>query len=180
MDILLTYATTHGSTRVIAQRIATQLSGHGHQVEVVAVGEVKDVSGYGAVVLGSPVHGGAWLADATDFVQAYKTELAARPVWLFSVGLIGDTSSAFPSSVEARLRSKRKEPKQISALRETIHPVGHRYFAGVIQRGHLPLPVRIVFKMFGGRYGDHRDWDDIDAWGDEIAAQVTAGQSSSA
>jgi hypothetical protein len=30
-----------------------------------------------------------------------------------------------------------------------------------------------ALKTFGGRYGDHRDWHDIDTWSDGIAHQLS-------
>jgi hypothetical protein len=42
----------------------------------------------------------------------------------------------------------------------------------VIRREQLPLPARMLH-AFGGRLGDNRDWDDVDAWADGIARSLT-------
>jgi menaquinone-dependent protoporphyrinogen oxidase len=42
------------------------------------------------VVLGSAVYAGHWLKPARDLVARCGPALAARPVWLFSSGPVGD------------------------------------------------------------------------------------------
>jgi hypothetical protein len=39
----------------------------------------------------------------------------------------------------------------------------------VIEKHQWPFWSRALFRAFGGRFGDHRDWPVIDAWGDQIA-----------
>jgi menaquinone-dependent protoporphyrinogen oxidase len=101
-------------------------------------------------------------------VHRNLVSLASVPVWLFSVGLVGESSSAFPRAVAAQLRALRREPKELAGFRKAIHAREHAMFAGAIQRDHWPRADRIAFKAMRGHYGDHRDWDDIDAWTDEI------------
>jgi len=36
--------------------------------------------------------------------------------------------------------------------------------------------VHVFLKTFGGRYGDHLDWRDIDAWANNIARQLLAAE----
>ena len=58
MVVLVAYATDHGSTRGVADRIAGRLQLRGVSAEACAVADVLKVSGYEAVVLGSAIHGG--------------------------------------------------------------------------------------------------------------------------
>jgi hypothetical protein len=51
---------------------------------------VADAHNYDAVVLGSAVFNQRWLPEADEFAQRNRKTLAARPVWLFSVGTFGD------------------------------------------------------------------------------------------
>ena len=39
----------------------------------------------------SGVYNQSWIPGATEFLRANSAALAARPVWLFSVGSFGDT-----------------------------------------------------------------------------------------
>ncbi|HVX42699.1 MAG TPA: hypothetical protein VHC49_02380, partial [Mycobacteriales bacterium] len=50
--------------------------------------------------------------------------------------------------------------------------VQHRDFAGVVEAGHWPPAGRLIFRLFTGRFGDHRDWADIEAWARMIVAQA--------
>ncbi|MEU6378750.1 hypothetical protein [Streptomyces sp. NPDC046909] len=51
----------------------------------------------------------------------------------------------------------------------------HRLFSGVVAPAQLPLAGRLLFRLMGGRFGDHRDWATIDGWADTIAAELAAG-----
>jgi menaquinone-dependent protoporphyrinogen oxidase len=168
MAVLVAYASANGSTRGIAERIAARLGEKGHRVAIRAADEIDDVGAFDAVVVGSAVHDGAWLPEGADFVHRNLAALGVRPVWLFSVGLVGESSSAFPRAVAAQLRALRREPKEIAGFRKAMHAREHAVFAGAIQREHWPRSDRLIFKAMRGRYGDQRDWDDIDAWTDEI------------
>lgn len=45
-------------------------------------------------------------------------------------------------------------------------------FAGAIERNQWPLLSRLFFRTFGGRFGDNRDWPEIDAWDDGIPQKL--------
>jgi menaquinone-dependent protoporphyrinogen oxidase len=93
--LLVIYATRHGSTQGVAERICVRLRecGAGAEVRPAEDAELLDIEGYDPVVLGSPVYSQRWLPEADRFVEAHAVELAARPVWLFSVGRTGTRSA---------------------------------------------------------------------------------------
>lgn len=167
MRILVGYASVHGSTREIAERIAERLRGRGHSVEVCALSDTGDAGAYDAAVLGSAVHNGAWLPHADEYVQRNSRALAEQPVWLFSVGMARAVGGWFEAHAQ--------EPKEIPGIRVGIHSRDHRLFNGVLERGHLPLPGRLAYRLMRGRYGDFRNWSEIDAWADGIAAGLPTG-----
>ncbi|WP_259316221.1 flavodoxin domain-containing protein [Capillimicrobium parvum] len=135
-------------------------------VDVRAVGEVGDVGGAAAVVFGAPVYDGRWPPEASEFVRREAAALRGRPVWLFSVGAFGDTKRMIGPLV-------RREPRDIAEVRAALSPRDYRVFAGVVERDMWPLASRVLYHAFGGRLGDHRDWDAIDAWGRAIARELT-------
>jgi menaquinone-dependent protoporphyrinogen oxidase len=172
MVVLVAYATDHGSTSGIADRIAGRLRQRGTDAEAWAVADVLELPGYEAVVLGSAIHGGNWLPEARQFAERNAAALRERPLWLFSVSTLGDEESMFPPRVASRLRALRKETPEITQIRQLLHPREHRNFAGAVTRSHWPATGRAFFRATGGRYGDHRNWPAIDAWADLIAAQL--------
>lgn len=161
-SVLVAYASAHGSTKGVAERIAARLSEHGAHVEARPVDEVGDVEAYDNVVIGSAVYGQSWIPEATEFVRRNADGLAARRVWLFSVGSFGDTHRAIGKLMK-------QEPRDIRQMEKAVKPRDYRVFAGAIERHQWPLASRLFFHAFGGRFGDNRDWPQIDAWADRIA-----------
>jgi menaquinone-dependent protoporphyrinogen oxidase len=82
MTVLVTYATKHGSTREIAEAIATTLVDRAIPTDALAVNTIADVELYEAVVLGSAVYMGRWLNEATEFARRHREQLIARPLWV--------------------------------------------------------------------------------------------------
>ena len=161
--ILIAYASRHGSTREVAERLAAVLRGRGHCVELRAAAQTRDVSGYQAIVIGSPVYDGAWLPEASEFVRQNLDRLASVPVWLFSVGAFGDEHPVIG-------RLMKKEPREMARFLQTIRPRDYRVFAGVIDANSWPSYGKLLLRIFGGRVGDNRDWQSIERWAAEIAA----------
>ena len=177
MAILIGYASAHGSTRGIAERIAARLGRQGFETVTRAMDQVDDAASYDAFVLGSAVHNQAWLPAASAFVQRNTEALAARPVWLFSVSSVGDHGSFFSHLVARLFRKVRSESKEVAGYRKALHARDHHGFAGAIERSHWSLPGHLFLKALGGHYGDHRDWDEIDEWADDIARELRSTES---
>ena len=89
MPVLVIYASRHGATQGIAERIAETLTAAGQQAEARPVAAAGDLAGYGAFVIGSAVYAMHWQKDAAQFVRRNRALLAGRPVWLFSSGPLG-------------------------------------------------------------------------------------------
>ncbi|MGW8378413.1 flavodoxin domain-containing protein [Streptomyces sp. ODS28] len=168
MEVLVGFASEHGSTRGVAERISTRLIDSGLIVETRPLTVELDPAGYHAFVLGSAVHNGAWMPQAADFVRRSSQALAQHPVWLFSVGLSRIVADRF-----GRLAT---EPRQIPEFLRSVHPVQHHQFAGAFYRDQTSFFGHLVFKALRGRYGDHRDWKEIDGWAEQIASNLTRPQ----
>ncbi len=166
MRILVAYASSHGSTAEIAGRIAGRLESAGDTVECRAMREVPDLSPYDAVVAGSAIHDQAWLGEAMAFLSRFASDLAAMPVWLFSVGM--------PAALPGRLQNwaMQEEGQMASKLAHLVRPRGHRLFSGVVRKEHLAPAGRAKFRLMGGRYGDFRNWDEVDAWVAVVATDL--------
>ncbi len=90
MNVLVAYATRHGSTGGIAERIAERLRAAGTEADARRVAEVDDATRYDAFVVGAAAYMYHWLGEATEFVERNRDLLATRPTWLFSSGPIGE------------------------------------------------------------------------------------------
>lgn len=55
-----------------------------------------------------------------------------------------------------------------------LNPYAVHYFAGVLERGHMPWRTRPFRWAFGGRVGDFRDWAEIDEWALGICEKLAA------
>jgi menaquinone-dependent protoporphyrinogen oxidase len=171
MSVLIAYASKHGATRQIAERIASRMTAEGLEAEAKPVKTSGDLGAYEAFVIGSSVYYGSWMKEAAEFVLRNQNILADRPVWLFSSGPI----SADTTDEKGQDLREIAEPKQIADFREAIHPRDHRVFFGNLDRSKLRLMDRIVTSMpaFPGSEGDFRDWEDIEAWAEHIARDLT-------
>ncbi|QNP68273.1 flavodoxin [Streptomyces roseirectus] len=169
MDVLVGYATAHGSTREIAERIASGIRSAGLSSEARPLETVDDADAYRAFVLGSAVHNQAWLVPARDFTFDNLDLLTARPVWLFSVGM--------PDALRGPWRGlgPKETPMILAALPGDLSCAEHRLFTGVVARTQFPRTGRLLFRLMGGRFRDYRDWAAVDAWASEIARELVRG-----
>ncbi len=166
MLVLVGYASAHGSTRQIAERVGSIIGRSGVMVRVVPVGDLHDLEPYDAVVLGSAIHHGAWLPEATEAVRANAEVLATKPVWLFSVGMV----AALPRRLQGR--GMREGPKAVAAIEQLIRPRASRLFSGAVRRDQMSRRGHLLFRLTGCRYGDYRAWREIDAWAGDVAEQM--------
>jgi menaquinone-dependent protoporphyrinogen oxidase len=164
MKVLVVYASRHGTTAAIAARIADRLVEAGAIVELQSVDQVKALDDFDAVVFGAPVYDQSWPPEANGFVSGQREALAARPLWLFSVGSFGDTKRVIG-------RATHKEPKDIAQIRAELRPLEYRVFKGVIRKHQWPFWSRVFFRALGGRFDDHPDWPTIDAWAEQITIE---------
>lgn len=174
MSILVAYASKHGATREIAERIAEKLSAAGLDIELQPISAVSDMVGYDAAVIGSAAYFGSWLKEATAFVRHHQAHLADRPVWLFSSGPLGTETT----DEQGRALRDAAVPKEIAEFEAAIHPRDHRVFFGALDRRTLGLAERLLMMLPAARSlfseGDFRDWPAIETWAEGIAEELTA------
>jgi menaquinone-dependent protoporphyrinogen oxidase len=174
MKVLVAYATKHGSTQGIAERIADTLRMDGLDVELSPAASVKAIDEYDAYVIGSAAYMFHWMKEAVDLVRHNRAVLSGKPVWLFSSGPLGTE----PLDAEGRDQKVTAIPKEIDELRTAIGARDHRVFFGAHARDQKPIGLaeRFVSLMPAARNalpeGDFRDWPDIEAWATSIAADL--------
>ena len=165
--VLVTAASAHGATAEIAEAIGKTLAEYGFAATVIPPGEVSDVDGYDAVILGSAVYTGHWLDAATDLVKRCRSGLAARPVWLFSSGPVGEPTGKLA-------RAMANDPVDLPAIRAVTGARDHQMFAGKLDCRSMSMIQRAALLAFPGLNGDFRDWDKIRQWANGIAQQLAA------
>lgn len=160
--ILVTYASEHGATAEIAEKIGAVLRQAGLQADVYPVDGVRDLTAYQAVILGSGVYIGQWKKEAAAFLQSNVETLAERKVWLFSSGPTGEGDPV-------DLVDGWRLPAALQPAADRIHPRDTAVFHGYINPGRLNFLTKLVLKGMKKPFGDFRDWDAITAWSARIA-----------
>ena len=162
MRVLVSVASRHDSTTGIGAAIAKTLRGAGIQIEVVPPEKVASLDGIDAVILGSGVYYGRWLAPALEFVDRHRAALETLPVWLFSSGPLGSPDP-----------KPEGDPSGVPELAASLHAREHRVFAGSLDKRQLGLGERAIVRVVKAPSGDFRDWETIAAWAHVIAKELT-------
>lgn len=158
MRVLVVAASKHGATLGVAEAIARELREQVADADVWSPRDVRSLDAVDAVIVGSGVYMGRWLAEAKEFIATFRDALQKKPVWLFSVGPIG--KPLMPA----------EEPADAKKLAASIDARGVATFAGRLDKDDLSLIERIVVAALRAPQGDYRDWEAIDAWARSIAS----------
>jgi menaquinone-dependent protoporphyrinogen oxidase len=176
MRVLVAYASRYGATQGIAERIAATLRQQGLEVTVESAQQAGDPAGYDAAVIGSSIYMFHWMKPATRFVRRNSKAFATRPVWLFSVGPLGNKAK----DDRGRDYCEILEPKEIAEFKGTVKPREHKVFFGAMDGSKLGFWHRLIYKLPANRdgalfpNGDFRNWAAIDAWAVSIAQALKA------
>jgi len=169
--ILVTYASQFGSTKEVAEVIAEVLAQENTIVEAKWIREVKDLEGYNAVVVGSAIQYDRWMPEARQFVATHQDTLSKLPVAFFFTCLT--LSKKTPKSNRQAMGYAEK----LKALLSHSKPLSIGRFAGVLNYSKMPFVFRLVARVFlsilGVREGDHRDWNAIRSWAENVGSMFS-------
>ena len=120
MPVLVVYASKHGATGEIAERVAQTMAAAGQQAQARPVTAAGDLTGYDAFVVGSAVYMEHWQKEAVEFVRRNRAVLADHPVWLFSSGPLGTE----PVDAQGRDLTSRQSPRNSPSSPRPFIPAG--------------------------------------------------------
>jgi menaquinone-dependent protoporphyrinogen oxidase len=161
MTVLVAYASKHGSTQGIAERIAGKLRQLGKEAEARPVDALENPGSNEAFVIGSAIYYGSWLKEATGWMHHNQAVLDQHPVWLFSVGPLG-----------TEVQDAEQQPKEMAEFQQAIRPREQRIFFGALDPSRLSFAERVMVKAVRAPEGDFHDWPAIEAWAASIARDL--------
>jgi menaquinone-dependent protoporphyrinogen oxidase len=153
--VLVCYATRYGSTGKIASIIAEELVKAHLEVTLSPLSLVTDPGTSDAVVIGSPLYMGKWLAEARDFVSRFRTKLQARPVVVFTVGY------SFRDQMKEDIASG---DEALSSVKVFITPAAEGYFAGRVDPDSMNSADREVTRLARIIPGDFMSPESVRNW----------------
>jgi menaquinone-dependent protoporphyrinogen oxidase len=160
--VLVAYASKTGTTGEVAEAIGKALCESGAQVDVLRVQEVKDLSAYSSVIIGSAARIGKVLPEALSFARKHQAALASKKAAYFLVcGTMKENTPENRATAAAYLKP----------LAELQTPVSMGLFGGAIIHARFSPLLRLILAK-GMPEVDYRDWDAIRAWGRELAGTL--------
>lgn len=172
--VLIAYASQYGSTGGVASAMAQTFCKAGAAVDVKLVTNITDLSGYQAIIVGSPVQNDAWRPEAVSFVKANREALSTLPVAYFltcmTLGL--DPQPGGRERMAGVLKHVQEQIPEVT-------PVDTGLFAGTIPLGHFSSIIRGVYQVVRQEEGDFpgidfRDWGAIQAWAESVYPALMA------
>ncbi|MCW2985636.1 MAG: protoporphyrinogen oxidase [Conexibacter sp.] len=180
--VLVLYASTHGHTGKIADRIATVMRGEGLEVrdrQLGAATEHLDLAAFDGVVVGASVHMGHHQHELVDWIAEHRESLGARPSAFFSVSLTAaDDTDEARATTSALIADVADSTGWVPALTES--------FAGALQFREYGLPTRVIMRLMARRIEhqtgtaidvhedtDYTDWAAVDRFALGFAATVS-------
>src|SRR5215831_11987247 len=132
-EVLIAYATKHGSTHEVAESIAAHLADIGVEAHTLPAHRVRSMDDYRAVVLGAPLSMGRWHRDARSFLVRFRIELASRPLAVFALGPLEEDRENRESARKQLYRTLSHVPG--------VEPVTVGLFGGAIVPATLHFPL---------------------------------------
>ena len=183
--VLVLYATFHHHTRVIAERIASDLKALGFQVEISDVRSrtAFEPGAYTAAVLAAPVHRSRHHKDMVAFVKENRAALEQLPAAFVSVTLS-------EAGAERRFVTPEQHRQSVADVQMMLdrfvaetgwHPTILKPVAGAISYTRYNFLLRFGIKQIAKKVRagldtsqdyDYTDYDALDDFVNEFAAEI--------
>jgi menaquinone-dependent protoporphyrinogen oxidase len=178
--ILVVYASKHGHTAKVAERLAEAARADGADVVVrdVASAADADLADFEVVVVGGSIHAGHHQRDLVDWAAARAAALAAMPSACFTVCLtVADDTD------ESHDATRRYHDEFVAATGWS--PAVAATFAGALQYREYDHATRLLMRLLMRRGGhptdtsrdyDYTDWAAVERFGRECARWAAAAR----
>jgi menaquinone-dependent protoporphyrinogen oxidase len=177
--VLVLYASTHGHTAKVADRIAEVLRATGTPARSRAVGTGRaDVKEFGAYIIAGSVHGGHHQRELVERISEHRTTLCTHPSAFVSVSL-----TAADDTDEARATCREMIDDVLDETGWT--PTETLAVAGALQFEEYNLPTRVLMRLIARRVErqtgreidfhhdtDYTDWDAVERFAEAFAAAL--------
>lgn len=159
--VLIAYATRAGSTAAIAEFMGKVVREAGAQADVLPIKEVRELTGYSGVILGSAIRMGSVLPELVRFVRAHAPKLSQMPLAYFNVNM---------TLMEDTPENRAIVDSYFKPLRAICQPLRVGAFAGKMDYSRLGVLLRFFLSKSKEEIpeGDWIDWDAVRAWTLEV------------
>ena len=181
MKALIVYGTRYGATKGTSEEIAKVLREENFDVKVVNAQEenVRDISEYGLIAVGSGTACARWVGEAEDFLKKFQKEFENKKLALFVSSVEPIAEREGKKEEVAKVHKATLEDK---VSRYGLKPVSMGFFGGIIDFNRMGFLTRkgmeaafkaplqkLEFKETSPGAYDLRDWNEIRVWAKELA-----------
>jgi len=164
IKVLVVFATDYGSTKEVAEAIAAIFRENDVEVDFISFREVRTVTGYSGIVMGSPLLMFRLHKDIKNFLSRNRNVLINLPVALFVLGPVKN-----PHDEKEWQGSKEQLEKELLKY-SWLKPISIMLFGGKFDPKLLRFPLN---KMAGNApASDIRDWKAIRSWAESVIEKL--------
>jgi menaquinone-dependent protoporphyrinogen oxidase len=156
----------------VAEAVGEALGADDVSVDIRPADDVRDLSGYRAIVIGTPLQAGHLHQGVYEFVEQHRAALDDIPVAFFAVCL----------AMKADTPDNRREVEGVLAdiweKYPEVKPVDIGLFGGTVRPGEvarqrLPFARRVRHRNVKVQPGRLSDWDDAASWAARVRDKLT-------
>lgn len=172
INILIAYASTHGSTQEVAETIAATIREQGIAVDLQPARNVRSLNGYNAVVLGAPLYMFHLHKDALQFLSKHQKAFTdGLPLAIFAGGPIEVDKDQWDEI--------RQQLDQELAKFPWLKPVAVEVVGGKFDPTKLHFPWNLIPALKQTPPCDLRDWEAIRGWARALTTRLQPALSQS-
>jgi menaquinone-dependent protoporphyrinogen oxidase len=165
-NILIAYGGNYDATKEIAQYMAGIITRMGAMVDIKGVDEIRNISAYDSVIIGSAVRMDKLLGKTLKFTRRFAESLRDKKTAYFvtCITMKNDTPE-----------NREKAAGFLNPLCQIKEPVGKGLFGGKLDYNKIGFLWKSLAKQDKSgqmEEGDFRNWAQIKAWTLDVASRL--------